>query len=215
MDSNRLLLTGFEPFAGDPLNPAWELARRLDGERFGAWQVESVCLPCSFEGASRAVSAALETPVAAVLSLGLAAGRAALSLERVAVNLVDARIPDNDGAQPIDEPVAVEGPPAYFSRLPVKAMAQACRTEGVPAELSLTAGSFVCNQVFYLLLHRLRDQPRVPVGFLHVPLLPALLGPGDQRPALAWADQLRGLRAMLDCLARGEPELHSAGGQLH
>lgn len=163
-----VLLTGFEPFGGDALNSSWELARRLDGLD----GIRAVQLPCRFAHSLQALDAALaHGRPRLVLALGQAASRPLLSFERVALNWVDARIADNDGLQPIDEPVLPGAPAAHFSTLPIKAMAQAVRGSGVPAEISYSAGSFVCNQVFFGLQHRLRRRRGVRSGFLHVPAL--------------------------------------------
>ena len=144
-----VLLTGFDPFGGDALNPSWEIARALHRRQIAGHRVLAAQLPTVF-GASLA---RLDELLAAhrpalVICLGLAAGRAALSLERVAINVDDARIPDNAGAQPVDTPVVAGAPAAYFSTLPIKAMRQAMLAAGVPAEVSQTAGTFVCNHVF-------------------------------------------------------------------
>ena len=159
-----VLLTGFEAFGGDPVNPSWEIAARLEG-----WQVRelpaegpllavvrSVRLPCIFDEALSVLDEALarHRPVA-VIALGLAASRPEISVERVAVNIDDARIPDNAGRQPIDRPVCAEGPVAYWSGLPVKAIVAALRDAGIAAAVSQSAGTFVCNHVFYGLAHRL------------------------------------------------------------
>lgn len=167
-----ILLTGFEPFGGDTVNSSWELARALDGQRVGGVRIRAVCLPCRFAHSLAALDAALGAcrPVLA-LAMGQAASRPQLSFERVAVNWVDARIADNDGAQPVDVPVLPGAPAAYFSTLPIKAMARAAREAGAPAEISFTAGSFVCNQLFFGLQHRLRRRHAVRSGFLHVPAL--------------------------------------------
>jgi pyroglutamyl-peptidase len=173
----NLLITGFEPFGGDDLNPSQAVVRALDGRRIAGHPVTGRVLPCAFETALPALFAAMdEVQPTLVIALGLAASRTAVSIERVAVNLVDARIPDNAGAQPVDVPVIEGGEPAYFARLPVKAMAAALREAGLPVELSYSAGSFVCNQVFYGLLHRLRAWPAARGGFIHLPPLP------DQAP---------------------------------
>ncbi|MBQ0961379.1 pyroglutamyl-peptidase I [Ideonella sp. 4Y11] len=214
MTAPWLLLTGFEPFAGDALNPSWELARQLDGERLGTWTLRSSCLPCSFDAAASTLRRALADAPSAVVCLGLAGARAALSVERVAVNLVDARIPDNDGAQPTDQAVVTGAPAAYFSRLPVKAMVHAAQQVGVPAELSLSAGSFVCNQVFYSLLHALRRRPRVPAGFVHVPWASGMGADPGAASAIPLDDQLRGLRAMLACVVAGGPDRRDIGGTI-
>lgn len=216
MSEPVLLLTGFEPFAGDPLNPSWEVARALDGERIGAGRVRALQLPCVFGASLDLLGTALRRhrPVV-VLCLGLAAGRAEVSIERVAVNLDDARIPDNAGAQPRDQPVVAGGPAAYFARLPVKAMAQGLRQAGLPGGLSHSAGSFVCNHVFYGLLHRLRRQPAVRAGFVHLPLLPELRqGPQDARPVLALVQQVEAVRHLLAIAQQAGPDLAAPGGEI-
>ena len=154
-----ILVTGFEPFGGERLNPSREVARQLDGRRVAGHGVVGRCLPCAFGQALPALNALLdEVRPAVVIALGLAGARSAVSVERVAINLIDARIPDNAGAQPIDEPVIPGAPAAYFASLPVKALQAALREAGLPAEVSHSAGTFVCNQVFFALMHRLRGQ---------------------------------------------------------
>ncbi|WP_396431231.1 pyroglutamyl-peptidase I [Limnohabitans sp.] len=168
----RVLLTGFEPFGGQSLNPSWEVARALHGEVIAGAQVTAVQLPCVFAQALPALKQALASHRPdIVLALGQAEGRCDFSVERVAINVQDARIPDNAGAQPIDVPVAAGGPAAYFSSLPIKALVAGLRAAGFPASVSQTAGTFVCNQVFYGLQHALAGQG-VHSGFMHVPLLP-------------------------------------------
>ncbi|RTL39020.1 MAG: pyroglutamyl-peptidase I [Burkholderiales bacterium] len=168
----NILLTGFEPFGGDVINPSWEVARALHGQVIGGATVQARCLPTTFDGAPAALENALAVcRPGLVIALGLASGRAEISIERLAVNLIDARIPDNAGRRPHDVPVREGGPAAYFSTLPVKAIRQALRAAGHPAGLSLTAGAFVCNQVFYELQHRLAGRG-VRSGFIHVPALP-------------------------------------------
>jgi pyroglutamyl-peptidase len=168
-----VLLTGFEPFGGESTNPSWQAVAQLHGRRIGGHRVIAVQLPTAFEGAGRMLRAALRAHAPrAVIAVGQAGGRAEISLERVAINLIDARIPDNTGAQPIDEPVIAGAPDAYFATLPLKAALQALRGEGIPAAISYSAGTYVCNQVFYALMHALRNRPQVPAGFVHVPYLP-------------------------------------------
>lgn len=160
-----ILVTGFEPFGGDARNPAGEAAEALDGRTVGGVPVRGVVLPCVFAQAPRALRAAIRRHRPdLVLALGLAASRQGFHLERVAVNLIDARIPDNAGSQPVDQPVIKGGPAAAFTTLPVKAMAAALQVAGHDAQVSWSAGSFVCNQLFYALM-----RCRVPqAGFLHV-----------------------------------------------
>jgi pyroglutamyl-peptidase len=229
-DLPTLLLTGFEPFGGDTTNPSALVATALQGRLIEARtpgapvpraRVQSLVLPCCFAEAPQALAQALQQwqPLA-VLALGLAAGRAALTPERVAVNLADARIADNAGAQPRDEAVLAGGPAAYFSTLPVKAMVAAMQSVGAPAALSLTAGSFVCNQVFYRLMHQLALQPGVQAGaqavrggFMHLPLLPEqAAGPAGQAPSLPLALQVAAVQAALAAVLEHREDLALPGG---
>lgn len=168
--SPAVLLTGFEPFGGETSNPSWDAVRALDGTCIASHRVVTRCLPVEFGASLAALRTAIDEcrPVL-VLGVGQAGGRAQLSLERVAINVDDARIADNAGAHPIDEPVVADGPAAYFSDLPIKAMLAALRDAGIPAEVSQTAGTYVCNHVFYGLMHALRDAPGVRGGFIHIP----------------------------------------------
>ena len=214
MSVQRMLVTGFEPFGGETINPSWDVAQALHGQVRGGAQITAVQLPCVFAASLPALRAAIRRHrPQVVLCLGLAGSRSAISLERVAVNLCDARIADNAGAMPAGTPAVVGGPVAYFTRLPVKALVQRLQQAGVPAELSLSAGSFVCNQVMYGLLHGLRRQPGVRAGFIHLPPLPeqAAAHPGS-RP-LALAEQVRGLELVVDALVQGVEELQVPAGQ--
>jgi len=210
-----LLVTGFEPFAGDDINPSGELARLLHGRRVGAAQVAGVCLPCVFDRALPALMAALQQHRPHwVLALGLAGSRSAISVERVAINLVDARIPDNAGAQPVDQAVLADAPAAYFTGLPAKAIVADLIAAGHRAELSYSAGSFVCNQVFYALMRALAQRPGVVGGFVHLPPLPqqAQRYPAAQPKALS--EQLDATLRVLALLVAGQAEVHGIGGRL-
>jgi pyroglutamyl-peptidase len=168
----RILVTGFEPFGGQSLNPSWEVARALHGWTLEGAQITSVQLPCVFAQALPALQQALaQHRPDIVLALGQAEGRCDFSVERVAINVMDARIADNAGAQPIDVPVITGGPAAYFSTLPIKTLVAGLKAAGFPASVSQTAGTFVCNQVFYALQHTLAGLG-VHSGFVHLPLLP-------------------------------------------
>lgn len=193
-----VLLTGFAPFGGDSTNPSWEAVRALEGVRVRGHRIVTRCLPVSFAGSSRALRSALrELQPALVVCVGQAGGRAQLSLERVAINVDDARIPDNEGHSPIDEPVVEGGPAAYFTTLPIKAMLAALRIAGIPSEVSQSAGTYVCNHVFYDALHALRRRPKVRAGFIHIPYSPeqAALHPGA--PSLAIETVSAALRVAL------------------
>jgi pyroglutamyl-peptidase len=168
----RILVTGFEPFGGQALNPSWEVARALQGLTLEGAQVVTVQLPCVFSQALPVLQQALaQHSPDIVLALGQAEGRCDFSVERAAINVMDARIPDNAGAQPIDVPVIAGGPAAYFSTLPIKTLVAGLKAAGFPASVSQTAGTFVCNQVFYALQHTLAGLG-VHSGFVHLPLLP-------------------------------------------
>lgn len=211
-----LLVTGFEPFGGEDVNPAQQLLGRLAGRRIGGHRIAAVALPCAFGAALTELAHALEGErPALVLGLGQAGGRARLSLERVAVNLIDARIPDNSGAQPVDVPVIAGAPDAYFATLPVKACLQALVARGLPAELSLSAGSFVCNAVFFALRHLAeRASPRPRVGFLHVPFLPAQAARHPGAPSMALETMLAGIECVLQTALDTPVDIAQGGGTI-
>lgn len=187
----RILITGFEPFGGQSLNPSWEVARALNGLTLEGAQVVSVQLPCVFVKALPALQLALvQHRPDIVLALGQAEGRCDFSVERVAINVMDARIADNAGAQPIDVPVVAGAPAAYFSTLPIKALVTGLRAGGFPASVSQTAGTFVCNQVFYALQHALAGQG-VHSGFVHLPLLPEQAAHWKGPSLPSWPAQLQ------------------------
>jgi len=186
-DASRptVLLTGFDPFGGESVNPSWQAVQALDGRRIEGHRVVAVQLPTAFTASLETLSKALdEHAPRVVVAVGQAGGRDGMSLERVAINLIDARIPDNAGDQPVDVPVAVGGPAAYFTRLPIKAALQALTREGIAAHVSQTAGTYVCNHVFYGLMHALRDKPDIRAGFVHVPWSPAQAARHEQ-PGMA------------------------------
>lgn len=168
-----VLLTGFAPFGGEAVNPSWQAVRELDGRVIENHRVVAMELPCEFDASLPVLWKALrKTEPHVAVAVGLAGGREGISLERVAVNLIDARIPDNAGAQPVDVPVLRGGHAAFFATLPVKAALLALRESGIPAHISQSAGTYVCNQVFYALMHALRRRRNTRAGFVHVPWLP-------------------------------------------
>ncbi len=190
-----ILITAFVPFGGDAQNASQEILNTLP-DVLGGVRLEKRLLPVSFRSAPQlALEAAERLRPEAIVCLGQAAGRDAVTPERVAVNLMDAAAPDNDGFQPVDEPVIPSGPAAYFSTLPVKAMAEAMRRAGVPARLSNTAGTYVCNALMFAMLHRMRE---IPCGFIHVPYLTEQ-GKEDA-PSLSKECVLRGITACLQTL---------------
>lgn len=192
----RILLTGFDPFNGARINPSWQAVQALHNRQIGGRRVVAAQLPTVFGDSLRVLDTLLDQlRPELVICVGQAGGRSALSLERVAINVDDAPIPDNAGRQPVDHPVAPGAPVAYFSSLPIKAALAALQREGLPAEVSQTAGTFVCNHVFYGLMHRLATHPglrHARGGFLHVPWLPE-----QGSPSLPLADVVSGLRTVV------------------
>jgi pyroglutamyl-peptidase len=208
-----ILVTGFEPFGGECVNPSAEVARALHGRTIDGARVVGVVLPCVFGVSIDAMRSALDTHrPQLVLALGLAAGREGFTLERIAINLDDARIADNAGAQPIDAPVVARGPAANFTTLPIKAMATALRNAGHLAAVSNSAGTFVCNHVFYGLQHALKRRRGVRSGFMHLPCLPVQAASG--MPSLSLMAMVEGVAIALAAALRTSADLRSSEGRL-
>lgn len=212
----EILVTGFEPFGGESVNPSWEAVRLLPEELGGA-RVRRLCLPVTGESAVALIRDALrERPADLVVAVGQAGGRFGVTPERVAINLDDYRIPDNDGAQPIDLPIEPDGPAAYFSTLPVKAMVQAIREAGYPASLSDSAGTYVCNHVMYGVLSLLaREYPGARGGFIHVPYSTAQAAQKQNAPGMALPEIAAALEAALLAALRTREELPLPCGHTH
>ena len=165
----RLLITGFEPFGGESINPSWEAVKKLP-ERIGEWELIKLELPTVYGKAFEKAAAEAEMiRPDAILSVGQAGGRDGITIEVIGINLRDARIPDNEGNQPIGEPAAEGGPAAYFTTLPIRKMVQAVNDKGYKCSLSYSAGVFICNDLLYLLLNKYNGE--IPVGFIHVPFI--------------------------------------------
>ena len=197
----KILLTAFEPFAGERVNPAMEAAALL-GNRVAGAELVCVSVPVVFGKSVEVVTAAIrrEKPDA-VLCIGQAGGRFELTPERVAINLDDARIPDEEGNRPVDQPICPEGPAAFFSTLPVKAMVSAIREKGIPASVSNTAGTFVCNHLMYGVLSYLSETgQQIPAGFMHVPYLPSQVLNKPNTPSLSLGDITAGLAAAIGAI---------------
>ncbi|MDO9437563.1 pyroglutamyl-peptidase I [Hydrogenophaga sp.] len=211
---NTVLLTGFEPFGGASLNPSWLAVQALHGEEALGHRIVAAPLPSAFDTSLSELNKLMRTHrPALVICVGQAGGRPAMSLERVAINVNDAPIADNAGAQPVDTPVVLGAPTAYFTGLPIKAMLAALREEGIAAEVSQTAGTFVCNHVFYGLMRALATRPslrRTRGGFVHVPWLPE-----QGSPSMALEDMVRGLRVAVDCALRVQVDQVLGAGSTH
>lgn len=167
----KLLITGFDPFGGESVNPSWEAVKCLP-ERIGEYELCKLEIPTVFDLASQMVlEKAVEIGPSVILCIGQAGGRAAVTPERIGINVRNARIPDNAGNQPMEEPIIPGGPDGIFATVPVVKMVQAIETAGFPGAVSNTAGTFVCNDTLYRLLHHYAGTP-VRVGFIHVPYIP-------------------------------------------
>lgn len=206
-----VLLAGFTPFDGEAINPSWQAVRALGGEAIEGHRIVARELPTEFEASLRALRHALrETRPRVAIAAGLAGGRQGISLERVAINVIDARIPDNAGAQPIDVPVVDRGPAAYFSTLPIKSALASLHHAGVDAHISQTAGTYVCNAVFYALMHALR-RSRVRAGFVHVPYLPEQARRHDA-PGMTLDQVVHALRIIARAALTARIDAQTSGG---
>ena len=195
--AQKLLVTGFEPFGRETVNPSWEAVRLLP-DRLGHTDIIKLLVPTVFGLATEVVLARAEAiGPDAILCVGQAGGRAAVTPEVIGINLREASIPDNAGQQPVNEPIACDGPAAYFATLPVRDMVQAVRAQGLPCALSYSAGAFVCNDLLYGLLRHYDGTP-VRVGFVHVPFLPEQARQGV--PSLPLEEIVRGLTAAIEAL---------------
>lgn len=211
-----ILVTGFDPFDGASVNPSRDIALALDAEIIAGHRIVGAEIPTEFSRALHTLDALLaKHQPALVLGLGLAAGRREIALERVAINLIDARIADNAGAQPIDVRVVENAPDAYFASLPLKAMLAQLHVAQIPAVLSYSAGTFVCNQVFFALAHHIATrQPTLRGGFVHVPGAGVLQSEGTIAQPLTLAMMVTATRMMLRVALTTTHDTHFAAGTL-
>lgn len=213
----KILVTGFDPFGGETVNPALEAVKSLPSEIHGA-EVHWVAIPTVFYKAAEVLETAIvRYQPDAVLCIGQAGGRASLTPERVAINQDDARIPDNQGNQPIDTPIRQDGQAAYFSTLPIKAMVQAIKEEGLPATVSNTAGTFVCNHLMYQALY-LADKkfPHMRSGFMHIPYMTEQVVNKPNTASMCLRDIVRGIEAAIGAIVdHKDKDLKLVGGTTH
>ena len=199
-----ILLTGFEPFGGERTNPSWQIAKLFDKRRFGSMRVRAARMPVNHRSAIARLRATIEAyaPVA-ILGLGQAGGRPALSLERVAINLVDQHRRDGTGTGHRSEKRVVDGgPDAYFSRLPLASLLGALKRKRIPASYSLTAGAFICNTVMYTALHETRQTRSMPVGFIHLPYATDQATRHPSAPTMSLSTMERGIEIALQVVGR-------------
>ena len=213
----KILVTGFDPFGGEKLNPALEAVKSLPSVIHGA-EIRWVEIPTVFYQSAEV----LETEIVryqpdVVLCIGQAGGRASLTPERVAINQDDARIPDNQGNQPIDTPIRLDGEAAYFSTLPIKAMVQAINEVGLPATVSNTAGTFVCNHLMYQALY-LADKkfPNMRAGLMHIPYMTEQVVNKPNTASMCLRDIVRGIEAAIGAIVDyKDKDLKIVGGATH
>ncbi|MTW13274.1 pyroglutamyl-peptidase I [Pseudoduganella eburnea] len=211
-----VLLTGFEPFNKEPINPAWESVRALDGWSGSGFTVVARQLPCVFGAAIDTMRAALdELKPSLVIAIGQAGGRVDLSVERIAINIDDAPIEDNRQQQLVDQPIVAGGPAAYFSTLPIKAIVQALRAAGLPASVSQSAGTFVCNHIFYGLMHALAARADVKAGFIHIPYLPEQAARHPGAASMSLAQMVEGIRIAVRTSLAISTDISASAGATH
>ena len=213
----NVLITGFDPFGGEPINPAWEAVKAMKDEIAGATITKLQIPTVVAKSIAKVHEKMQELHPDIVISIGQAGGRYDITPERVAINLDDARIKDNEGNQPIDVPIYEDGAPAYFSDLPIKAMVQHIREAGLPASVSNTAGTFVCNHLMYGVLYTLaKEYPGVRGGFMHVPFIPEqVVGRPAPAPSMNLKDIARGIEAAIAAIGEYEDDIRTAEGQTH
>lgn len=212
----RILVTGFEPFGGETINPSWEVVKQLEGMIIDDCRVVTRQLPCVFGESLTVLNAAIdELNPAVVIAVGQAGGRVDITVERVGINVDDARIPDNRGQQPIDVAIVPDGPAAWFSSLPIKAMVAAMREKGIPASVSQTAGTFVCNHVMYGLLHKIGENAEMKGGFIHIPYLPEQAAAHAGAPSMAAQTVKDALEIAITVALRQDSDINVVGGATH
>lgn len=211
----KILVTGFDPFGGEPINPAIESVKRLPKEIEGA-QIISLEIPTVIHKSLQVIQEAVKKyEPDMVLSIGQAGGRSDITVERIGINIDDCRIQDNEGNQPIDEPIVKGGPAAYFVNLPIKAMVEEIRKAGIPASVSNTAGTFVCNHVTYGVRHMLEVEGKGrKSGFIHIPYLPKQVVNKPGQPSMSLDDIVKGLTAAISAMVKYEEDIKSTGGTI-
>lgn len=213
----KILVTGFDPFGGEPTNPAIESVKRIDDNIEGA-EIIKLEIPTVFHKAADVVEEKIkEVKPDVVLSIGQAGGRYGIAVERVAINQDDARIEDNEGNQPIDVVIREDGAPAYFSTLPIKAMVEEIKKEKLPANVSNTAGTFVCNHIMYQDLYLAEKYRNIKAGFIHVPFLTEQVVDKKDTASMSLEDIVRGLNAAIRAIVKynDKEDLSVTGGATH
>ncbi|WP_282929837.1 pyroglutamyl-peptidase I [Anaerococcus sp. Marseille-Q7828] len=213
----KILVTGFDPFGGEPTNPAIESVKRIDENIEGA-EIIKLEIPTVFHKAADVVEEKIkEVKPDVILSVGQAGGRYGITVERVAINEDDARIEDNEGNQPIDVKIREDGAPAYFATLPIKAMVEEIKKENIPASVSNTAGTFVCNHIMYQDLYLAEKYGDIKAGFIHVPFLTEQVVDKPNTASMSLEDIVKGLNAAIRAIVKydDKKDLNITGGATH
>ena len=212
----KVLVTGFDPFGGESINPAWEAVKVIKDEIAGAEVVKMQIPTVVGKSIAKIHDKMVEINPDIVIAVGQAGGRFGVTPERVAINVTDARIPDNEGNQPIDEPIFADGDAAYFSNLPVKAMVQEIKNAGYPTSLSNTAGTYICNHVMYGILYYIQKEfPNVRGGFIHVPFAASQVINKPNTPSMAIADITAAIEAAIKAAVEHQADIKAIGGETH
>lgn len=212
----KILVTGFDPFGGEKVNPSIEAVKLLPNTIAGA-DIVKVELPTVFGKSIEKLEEALEREKPDItICVGQAGGRSRISVERVAINISDGRIPDNEGKQPIDEPIFEDGENAYFSNLPIKAMVKEMNDKNIPAEVSNTAGTYVCNHIMYGLLYNINKKyPNMKGGFIHIPFLPEQVIDKKDSPSMSLDLIVKGLEVAIEAAIKYDKDIKVIGGEIH
>ena len=210
----KILVTGFDPFGGEPVNPSIETVKLLADEIAGA-EIIKMEIPTVCHKSIAAIDAKIaECDPDVILSVGQAGGSPGIDVERVGINVDDARIPDNEGNQPVDEPVFPDGPDAYFSALPIKAIVKRIREAGVPASVSNTAGTFICNHVLYGVRYLCEHKyPGKKSGFIHIPYLPEQVTDKPGEPSMNQQDMVKAITAAIEAIVENETDIRMGDGR--
>ena len=211
----KLLVTGFDPFGEEKVNPALEAVKKLD-ERIAGCEIVKLQLPTVFGKSIKTLERALKKERPEItICVGQAGGRDRISVERVAINIDDARIPDNEGNQPIDKPIFVDGDTAYFSRLPIKAIVRNMNENNIPAEISNTAGTYVCNHIMYGLLYNINKKyPNMKGGFVHIPFLPEQVIDKKMMPSMSLDNIIKGITIAIETSISIDEDIVEVGGDI-
>lgn len=211
----KILVTGFDPFGGEPINPAIESVKKLPDTIAGA-DIITLEIPTVVHKSLNVIEEAIQKhDPDMILSIGQAGGRSDLTVERVGINIDDCRIKDNEGNQPVDEPVYADGPAAYFVNLPIKAMVEEIRKAGIPASISNSAGTFVCNHVTYGVCYLVDKKfPGKKSGFIHIPYLPAQVVDKPGQPSMALDVIVEGLIAAIRAMVTSKEDIRITGGAI-